>query len=71
LDACADIFRNSNGASIDCFASNLGISNVLYVKAYGSRLALEVAFERIWNHLWIENDSKLATLAFKSSQIVP
>jgi ribonuclease HI len=31
----------------------------------GATTAIEIAQRRVWNHLWLENDSKLVTIAFK------
>ncbi|MCI43475.1 ribonuclease H protein, partial [Trifolium medium] len=33
--------------------------------------AIEIAQRRGWNHLWLECDSKLITLAFKSRLAIP
>ncbi|MCH80775.1 ribonuclease H protein [Trifolium medium] len=69
--ACAGVFRNSHGEYMGSFAMNLGIANALYAEIMGVILAIEFAIEKHWNFLWIESDSKLATLAFKSPLIVP
>jgi ribonuclease HI len=37
----------------------------------GIILAIECDFDRGWSHLWLESDSKLAVLAFKSCNIIP
>jgi len=34
-------------------------------------LAIEIAYDKNWNYLWIETDSKWASMAFKSHNIVP
>ncbi|MCI85769.1 hypothetical protein A2U01_0107048, partial [Trifolium medium] len=33
--------------------------------------AIEIAQWRYWNHLWLECDSKLVTLTFKSQLAIP
>ena len=33
--------------------------------------AIEIAYQRNWKYLWIETDSMLVTLTFKSSKLVP
>ncbi|MCI44208.1 ribonuclease H protein [Trifolium medium] len=53
------------------FTMNLGITNALYAEIMGVILATEFGVEKQWNFLWIETDSKLASLAFKSPLIVP
>jgi hypothetical protein len=50
---------------------NLGIVNALYVEIMGVILAIEFAVQKNWNHLWIESDSRLACMAFKSPLIFP
>jgi ribonuclease HI len=37
----------------------------------GVILAIECASQRNWTNIWIESDSVLATLAFKSPSIIP
>jgi len=69
--ACACIFRNNHGESKGGFAANLGIANALFEEIMGVILAIEIAYYGNWDHLWIESDSKLATLALKSPIIVP
>jgi ribonuclease HI len=69
--ACAGIFRNHKGEHIGCFAQNIGVANALYAEIMGVIIAVECALARHWNHLWLECDSKLVTLALKSPQIIP
>ena len=56
---------------LGCFAYNIGIANSIFAEIVGVILAIECAHQRNWNHLWIETDSMLASLAIKSSHIVP
>jgi len=67
--ACAGIFRNIRGENIGCFTFNIGIANAVYAEIFGIILAVKFASERNWNNLRIEADSRLATLAIKSSHI--
>jgi len=53
LIACAGIFRNNQGASKGCFAAIIGIANSLHVELMGIILAVEIAFDKTWHHLWI------------------
>ncbi|GAU19900.1 hypothetical protein TSUD_95050 [Trifolium subterraneum] len=71
LAPCAGIFRNHNGASLGCFAYNIGIAMAFFAEVLGIIMAIECAFERGWKHLWIESDSRIAILAFKNSKIIP
>jgi ribonuclease HI len=67
----AGIFRNHNGASLGCFASNIGNATAFFAEFLGIILAIECAFDKNWLHLWIESDSQLAILAFKNPNIIP
>jgi len=53
------------------FSHNLGLSNALKVELMCAILAIEIAHDKNWDHLWIQSDSKPAILAFKSPHIVP
>jgi hypothetical protein len=54
------------GEHIGCFAQNIGVANALFAEIMGVTIAVEYAQARHWNHLWLECDSKLVTLALKS-----
>ena len=69
--AFGGLFRNSSGQCKGCFAFNLGISDALNSEIMRVIIAIKIAYEKKWNKLWIESDSKLATLALKSSHIIP
>jgi ribonuclease HI len=53
------------------FADFLGNANVFATELHGVMCAIEAAFDRGWHSLWVECDSKLAVLAFKSPNMVP
>ncbi|MCH81776.1 ribonuclease H protein, partial [Trifolium medium] len=69
--AYVGVFRDSNGFSSGCFAMNLGIANSLFAEIMGIILAIECACDKGWSRLWIESDSQVAILAFKSCNIIP
>lgn len=69
--ACGGIYRNSNANFLGAFACNLSNSNSLDAELNGAMLAIELAHQKGWSHLWFETDSTLVTLAFKSLKIVP
>ncbi|CAJ2645220.1 unnamed protein product [Trifolium pratense] len=69
--ACAGVFRNYKGEFLGCFAKNLGIANALFAEIMGVIIAIECAFEKNWKQLWLECDSKLVVLAFKSPHVIP
>lgn len=45
--------------------------NLKHAEIMGVILAIECASQRNWTNIWIESDSVLATLAFKSPSIIP
>ncbi|CAJ2628544.1 unnamed protein product [Trifolium pratense] len=72
LASCGGIFRDytatflAGGVSI-----NIGNSYALHAELIGVMSAIEIAHSKGWNNLWIESDSQLVNLAFKSAHIVP
>ena len=69
--ACGGVFRNSSSNFLGAFAVNLGTSNALCSEIIGAMLAIEIAHRMNWRYLWLETDSMLVSLAFKSSKVVP
>jgi len=69
--SCGGIFRNATAEFVGAFACNLGISNSLIVELNGAMMAIEIASQKGWQHLWLETDSMLVIAAFKSFKIVP
>ncbi|XP_045806456.1 uncharacterized protein LOC123899387 [Trifolium pratense] len=57
--ACGGIFRNHLVEFICCFAENTGMR------------AIEIATDNGWRNVWLETDSTLVVLAFKSASLVP
>jgi ribonuclease HI len=60
------IFRDNHANDLGCFASNLGVCDAFSIELIGAITVIEIAQRRGWNHLWLECDSKLVTLTFKS-----
>ncbi|MCI20530.1 ribonuclease H protein, partial [Trifolium medium] len=71
LAACAGLFRDNSGDFIGGFAKNLGLASSLFAELMGAILAIEIAQNKGWNNMWLETDSKLVQLAFKSPSLVP
>ncbi|XP_058726803.1 uncharacterized protein LOC131598195 [Vicia villosa] len=71
LAGCGGIVRNSDGIFLGAFASGLGEANSLTAELYGAILAIEFAFARNWNNIWLETDSTAVVKAFNSPLKVP
>lgn len=71
LAACGGLFRPASGDFIGGIATNRGFQNSLYDELMGIILAIELASTRGCKSLWIETNSRLATLAFKNTNIIP
>jgi len=69
--SCRGIFRNSNVEFLGAFAYNMGITNSLVVELNEAMFAIEMARQRGWDHIWLETNSMLVTLAFNSKSIMP
>jgi ribonuclease HI len=69
--SCAGVFRDNNTTFLGCFTVNLGIYSAFHAELIGVMYAIEIAFEKGWWNLWVETDSVLVTLAFKSPSMVP
>jgi len=65
------IFQDRNAEFLGAFSYNLGITNSLVAELNGAMYAIELAHQKGWNHIWLETDSMLVTLAFRSKNIVP
>ncbi|XP_058773463.1 uncharacterized protein LOC131647572 [Vicia villosa] len=71
LSGCGGIGRNSDDVFLGAYASSLSGANSLTVELYGAILAIEFAFERNWNNIWLETDSTAVVKAFNSPFKVP
>ncbi|XP_058776768.1 uncharacterized protein LOC131651114 [Vicia villosa] len=71
LSGCGGIARNSDGVFLGAFASCLDGANSLTAELYGAILAIEFAFVRNWNNIWLETDSTAVVKAFNSPHKVP
>lgn len=71
LSSCGGVFRNSQALFLGGFAEGLSIGNSLIAELSGVMRTIEIAKQRGYSRLWIETDSKLAVLAFKSSNLIP
>ncbi|PNX62397.1 ribonuclease H, partial [Trifolium pratense] len=60
-----------NWIKCNCDGSSIGISSSLHDELIGAMTAVEIAHSKGWINLWIETDSMLVVLAFKSSKVVP
>lgn len=69
--ACGGIFRNSFGFTVGCFAQKLDTESAFIVEIYGAMLAIEIANQNNWLNIWLETDSMLLVMAFKSAHMVP
>jgi len=69
--ACGGIYRNNEVVCIGCFAQNLGFDSSLIAELSGAMQAIEIAYRKNWRNLWLETDSMLVVLAFKSITTVP
>ena len=69
--ACRGIFRDVNSDFLGAFVVNLGIGSTLNAELIRAMVAIEIAYINNWHNLWLETDSMLVFLAFKSSKIVP
>jgi ribonuclease HI len=70
--ACGGVFRDHNADFVASFSECLGNTSSLIAELSGLMRAIELAKDNNWLNLWIETDSSLAVLAFKSSSsIIP
>lgn len=69
--ASGGIFRDTSAAILGCFDSYIGITNSFVAELEGAMLAIEIAHNEGWNHLWLECESLLVVSAFSSFNLVP
>jgi ribonuclease HI len=63
--ACGGIFRNSDADFVYGFAEPLGESTAYIAELSGVIRAIEIAFQKQWNNLWIETDSSSVVATFQ------
>ncbi|GAU35456.1 hypothetical protein TSUD_364120 [Trifolium subterraneum] len=69
--SCGGIFRNHNADFLCAFAENTGLKSAFKAELCGVMRAIEIAAGKTWRNLWLETDSTLVVMAFKSSALVP
>ena len=70
MTACGGIFINKEVECLGCFVQNLGQGSSLFAELSGAMQAIEIAHRKGWLNLWLETDSMLVMLAFKSVTLV-
>lgn len=63
--------RGSRGEILGCFASYIGINHSLHAEPVAAMIVIELVHSKGWKHIWLECESMLVIVAFKSSKIVP
>ena len=69
--AAGGIFWNSDGACIGGFTHFIGPADALFAKLIATMVAIEIAVSKGFSNVWLESDSKLVVMAFKSKLVVP
>jgi ribonuclease HI len=69
--SCGGIFRNHNADFLCAFAENTFMQSAFKAELCGVMRAIEIAANKNWSNFWIETDSNLVVLAFKSYTLVP
>lgn len=67
--AAEGIFRDHNRVCSGCFAQFIGPGDALVAELHAAMIAVEVAVDKGYTNLWMESDSQLVILAFKSSSV--
>jgi hypothetical protein len=52
-------------------AKNLTTGFVFIIEVIAAMLAIKIVVSKDWNNLWLERNSQLALLAYKSHSMVP
>jgi len=69
--SCGGIFRDKDAVFKLAFAENIGGGSAFHAELSGVIRAIEMADQRGWRNLWIETDSALMVMAFKSISLIP
>lgn len=62
---------NAEGMCIGCFSQFLGPKYVLYAELVAAMTAIEIAHLKGYYNVWLESDSQLVILVFKSINVIP
>jgi ribonuclease HI len=65
------IFRNSDSIRVGCFTQYLGAQSAMYAELVAAMTAIEIARIRGFQNVWLESDSQLVILAFKTNSTIP
>jgi len=65
------IFRDSDGVFIGCFSQFLGSKDALHAELVAAMTTIEIASLKGFQNVWLESDSQLVNLTFKSNSVVP
>jgi hypothetical protein len=71
MDMLMGIFRNANADMLLCFAKNIGIGNAFQAELIGAMRAIEIAHQKCWNYLWLEQDLSMVVYALQAKIQVP
>jgi hypothetical protein len=69
--AYGGIFRDYNNVCHGFFSQNIITYSTFIAQITGTIKAIEIAAEKNCNNLWLETDSQLVLLEFKSQNMVP
>ncbi|GAU10595.1 hypothetical protein TSUD_419630, partial [Trifolium subterraneum] len=69
--SCGGVFRNHHADFVVAFAEKVDFQSSFVAELCGVMRAIELANAHNWLNLWIETDSSLAVMAFKSNSMVP
>jgi ribonuclease HI len=69
--SCGGIFRNNDADFLCCFAENIGPTSAYFAELVSALRAIEIAHSKNSSNLWLETDSSLVVLVFKSNSLVP
>ncbi|CAL5199195.1 unnamed protein product [Lathyrus oleraceus] len=65
------LFRNCRADYLGGFMENLGLHSSFFAELSGAICAIKVTYSKKWHNLWLETDSVLVALIFRSKALVP
>jgi len=71
ISPCGSIFRDHEANFLSCFVEPFSITSSYTAEHCGAMRAIELAYQRNWRSLWLETNSALVVLAFKTSNQIP